>query len=284
MNGCGELTGMAWVDESGIATGPYMITGTGSVGLVHDALLMWSHQPGRDVGLPGGGLPIVGETYDGRLSAGLHDGAVQPVTEAHVFEALDTASTAKVVEGAVGGGTGMVTHGFKGGIGSSSRVVGMGRHGKFTVGVLVQSNYGTRDQLRIAGVPVGEELSEYSPPAPPEGPGGVAHAQGSIIVYVGTDAPLLPHQLKRLAKRPALALGRMGSVASDGSGDIFFAFSTANPQVGEARKWPLPLSLLSQASKEAAAQRRAAGRCGRCRTRSSTPSSGPSRMRPRRPS
>ena len=143
-------------------------------------------------------------------------------------------STAKVVEGAVGGGTGMVTHGFKGGIGSSSRVVGMGRHGSFTVGVLVQSNYGSRDQLRIAGVPVGEELSEYSPAAPPESPGGVAHAQGSIIVYVGTDAPLLPHQLKRLAKRPALALGRMGSVASDGSGDIFFAFSTANPQAGQA--------------------------------------------------
>jgi hypothetical protein len=120
MNGCGELTGMPWVEESGIATGPYMITGTGSVGLVHDALLLWAHQRG-DVGLPGGGLPIVGETYDGRLSLGRHDSVTQPVSPEHVFEALDGASNTSVPEGCVGGGTGMITHGFKGGIGSSSR-------------------------------------------------------------------------------------------------------------------------------------------------------------------
>ena len=113
MNGCGELTGMPWVEESGIATGPYMITGTGSVGVVHDAVMLWAQQRG-DVGLPGGGLPIVGETYDGSLSLGRHDSVTQPVTPEHVFEALETASDSVVAEGCVGGGTGMITHGFKG--------------------------------------------------------------------------------------------------------------------------------------------------------------------------
>ena len=212
MNGCGELTGLPWVEESGIATGPYMITGTGSVGLVHDAVLLWAHQRG-DVGLPGGGLPIVGETYDGRLSLGRHDSVTQPVSPEHVIEALETASNSFVEEGCVGGGTGMITHGFKGGIGSSSRLVDCGRHGSFTVGVLVQSNYGSREQLRIAGAPVGEELADsFLPSSPPvQTNSAVAHAQGSIIVYVATDAPLLPHQLKRMAKRPTLGLGRMVS-------------------------------------------------------------------------
>ena len=212
MNGCGELTGMPWVEESGIATGPYMITGTGSVGLVHDAVLLWAHQRG-DVGLPGGGLPIVGETYDGQLSLGRHDSVTQPVSPEHVIEALETASNSFVMEGCVGGGTGMITHGFKGGIGSSSRLVDCGRHGSFTVGVLVQSNYGSREQLRIAGAPVGEELADsFLPSSPPvQTNPAVAHAQGSIIVYVATDAPLLPHQLKRMAKRPTLGLGRMVS-------------------------------------------------------------------------
>lgn len=216
MNGCGELTGMQWVEESGIATGPYMITGTGSVGLVHDAVLLWAHQR-EDVGLPGGGLPIVGETYDGRLSLGRHDSVTQPVSPDHVIEALESASDSFVPEGCVGGGTGMITHGFKGGIGTSSRLVDCGRHGVYTVGVLVQSNYGSRELLRIAGAPVGEELVDsFLPSSPPvQVNPAVAHAQGSIIVYVATDAPLLPHQLTRMAKRPALGLGRMVGITNN---------------------------------------------------------------------
>eukprot|EP01052_Picozoa_sp_SAG31_P047908 SAG31_NODE_9791_length_1226_cov_1.709849_1_plen_351_part_01 len=208
-NGCGELTGFLWVDESGIATGPYMLTGTGSVGVVHNATMKWCNMDGNP---KGDGLPIVAETYDGRLSASLHDSLLQPIGEEHVFAALNTASESASSEGCVGGGTGMITHGFKAGIGTSSRLVNVGLHGKYTIGVLVQSNYGERSDLRIAGVPVGRELADVLPPtketpSPPTG----SHTEGSIVVFVATDAPLLPDQLRRLARRPALGLGRLGS-------------------------------------------------------------------------
>lgn len=210
LNGNGEMTGTAWLDEAGILDGPVGLTNTHSVGVVRDAIIQWQV---RQAAKPEiwWSLPVVAETWDGWLNDinGFH------VKPEHVFAALDSAAGGAVTEGSVGGGTGMICHEFKGGIGTSSRVTSAGH----TVGVLVQANYGLRGQLRIAGAPVGREIPE----------GAVRPAEtGSIIVVIATDAPVLPHQLKRLARRASLGLGRMGSVSGDGSGDIFLAFSTAN--------------------------------------------------------
>jgi len=215
LNGNGEMTGTAWVEESGFLEGPVMITNTHSVGVVRDAVIAWRvEQAGPDQSGYWWSLPVIAETYDGSLNDinGFH------VKPDHVFHALDTALGGTVAEGNVGGGTGMVCHGFKGGTGTASRKLDT-KSGGYTVGVLVQCNYGVQSELRIAGIPVGREL----PPGIPR-----KEDTGSIIVVVATDAPLLPNQLKRLARRVPLALGRMGSYSGDGSGDIFIAFSTAN--------------------------------------------------------
>ena len=222
LNGNGEMTGTAWVEESGFLEGPVMITNTHSVGVVRDAVIQWRVTHGQPD--PAGywwSLPVVAETWDGWLNDinGFH------VKPEHAFHAIDSAHNGAVEEGNVGGGTGMICNEFKGGIGTSSRKV-ESKIGAYTVGVLVQCNYGSRKNLRIAGVPVGQEISDER-----------AYAstsfsdldRGSIIVVVGTDAPLVAHQLKRLARRVSLGLGRNGSISGNGSGDIFIAFSTANP-------------------------------------------------------
>lgn len=222
LNGNGEMTGTTWVEESGFLVGPVMITNTHSVGVVRDAVIQWivNHRkigPNDDWW----SLPVVSETWDGWLNDinGFH------VKPEHAFHAIESASSRPVEEGAVGGGTGMICNGFKGGIGTSSRRFA-GAGGTYTVGVLVQCNYGTRDNLRIAGVPVGREIPSEDPYASASFAG---EDHGSIIVVVATDAPLVSHQLKRLARRVSLGLGRDGSTSGNGSGDIFIAFSTANP-------------------------------------------------------
>lgn len=215
LNGDGELTGSHYIDEKGYLISPVLLTGTASVGTVHEAVLRWSQATER-TRYPVF-LPVVGETWDGDLNdhLGLH------VRAEHVTAALEGASSGPVAEGNVGGGTGMWAHDFKAGIGTSSRVL-PAEGGGFTVGVLVQANYGDRPELRIAGVPVGRELTDRMPELREEPDG-----DGSIIVIVATDAPLLPHQLQRVARRVPLALGRLGSYASTHSGDLFLAFSTA---------------------------------------------------------
>jgi D-aminopeptidase len=214
-NGNGEMTGTTWVEDSGFLDGPVMITNTHSVGVVRDAVIAWKVKHGHpDMEDYWWSLPVVAETWDGWLNDinGFH------VKPEHVFHALDSAHGGSVEEGSVGGGTGMICNEFKGGIGTASRLLDA-KHGGYTVGVLVQCNYGDREQLRIAGVPVGKEI--------PENP-AYGRDQGSIIVVVATDAPLIPTQLKRVARRVTLGLGRDGSYSGDGSGDIFIAFSTAN--------------------------------------------------------
>jgi len=221
-NGNGEMTGTAWIEESGFLEGPVMITNTHSVGVVRDATIQWrvAHGTADTTGY-WWSLPVVAETWDGWLNDvnGFH------VKPEHVFHALDTAQAGAVQEGSVGGGTGMICNGYKGGIGTASRRLD-NKDGGYTIGVLVQCNYGTRDNLRIAGINVGREI-----PAPEPYvfiPSDLAE-HGSIIVIVATDAPLLAHQLKRLARRVTLGLGRNGSISGNESGDIFVAFSTANP-------------------------------------------------------
>jgi D-aminopeptidase len=216
LNGNGEMTGTTWVEDSGFLDGPVLTTNTHSVGVVRDAVIAWrvKHAPPDEEGYFWS-LPVVAETWDGELNDvnGFH------VKPEHVFHALDTAHGGPVEEGSVGGGTGMICNEFKGGIGTSSRVLGA-KYGGYTVGVLVQCNYGMRNQLRVAGVPVGKDISDHA----------VRDDDvGSIIVIVATDAPLIPNQLKRVARRVSLGLGRDGSFSGDGSGDIFIAFSTANP-------------------------------------------------------
>jgi len=227
LNGNGEMTGTTWLEESGFLEGPVMITNTHSVGIVRDAVVEWQFNrmifdplPGEpDVfwALP----PVVAETYDGDLNDinGFH------VKKEHVFESLDKAKTGKIAEGNVGGGTGMICHEFKGGTGTSSRLVTI-KENTYTLGVLVQTNYGIRRSLTIAGVPVGKEIQDLMPEIDPL---TERKDRGSIIVVIATDAPLLPHQLERLARRVAVGLGRLGGYVSDSSGDIFVAFSTANP-------------------------------------------------------
>ncbi len=235
LNGNGEMTGTHWLRESGFLTGPVMITNTLSVGVVRDAVVQWALRqgwPSWDFS-----LPVVAETWDG----GLNDIEGFHVRAEHAFQALDAAAGGRVAEGNVGGGTGMVCHDFKGGIGTASRRL-PAEAGGYTVGVLVQCNYGDRSRLSVLGVPVGAEITDLEAcsvlPADPKQPerypacgAGAAPEReaGSIIVIVATDAPLLPHQLERVARRAGLGVGRMGGLGEDSSGDIFLAFSTANP-------------------------------------------------------
>jgi D-aminopeptidase len=283
LNGNGEMTGTTWLQEGGILEGAIAITNTHSVGVVRDAMLQWN---ASTPGLQPWGLPFAAETYDGALNDinGFH------VKAEHVYSAIESARGGAVEEGNVGGGTGMICHGFKGGIGTSSRRV-TDAQGGYTVGVLVQCNYGARRELSIAGVPVGQEIPDLLPcvanrdtsllPGRPrcegfavggrrgsaaevagnaeeaggghgaagsatdiDGVGGAGIGDGSIIIIVATDAPLLPHQLRRLAVRASLGVARVGGKAENGSGDIFIAFSTANPRTaadtGTARLEMLP--------------------------------------------
>ena len=221
LNGNGEMTGTAWLDESGQLQGPVLLTNTHSVGVVRDAAIAWRvRQGGTDSEGYWWSLPVVGETWDDPLNDinGFH---VRPV---HVEQALEKATTGPVEEGNVGAGTGTICYEFKCGIGTSSRSVRLdGR--EHIVGVLVQANHGSRDDLRIAGAPIGQQLREHRVPRDHD---GTEREAGSIITVIATDAPLLPHQLKRIAKRAALGLARMGSTAGNASGDVFIAFSTAN--------------------------------------------------------
>lgn len=220
LNGNGEMTGTTWVEESGFIEGPIMITNTHSVGTVRDAVIGWQMKKQGKTFQPWS-LPIVAETWDGFLNDinGFH------VKADHVAAALDQANSGPVQEGNTGGGTGMVVHQFKGGTGTSSRLVEAGGS-TYRVGVLVQANYGSRDSLTIAGVPVGRELTDLVPKF-------VSADTGSIIVVVATDAPLLPHQLKRVVKRAALGIAKNGGIGGNSSGDIFIAFSTANPNAAK---------------------------------------------------
>ena len=246
LNGNGEMTGTTWVQESGMLEGPVAITNTHSVGVVRDAIIKW--ELSRKAVLQPWWLPVAAETYDGSLNDinGFH------VKPEHVFAALDQASGGLPKEGSVGGGTGMICHQFKGGTGTASRTL-PAEQGGYTVGVLVQCNYGLRRDLRVAGVPVGEEISDLMPcvataePLPPDSPRlrcGQSAAgaldpgpeQGSIIVVVATDAPLMPHQLQRIAKRVSVGVGREGGFGGNTSGDIFLAFSTANPHAWDAEE------------------------------------------------
>ena len=225
LNGNGEMTGTTWITESGFLETPIMITNTNSVGVVRDAVLKWfvnRHWYKEDFWYT---YPVVAETYDGFLNDiyGFH------VKESNAYDALDSAKSGLIKEGNVGGGTGMMCLGFKGGTGTASRVIKI-KDSSYTLGVLVQSNFGAKRNLTIAGVPVGKELKDtlnYELKLPP-----VSYRQegdGSIIVVVATDAPLLPHQLKRIAARVPIGVGKVGGRGENGSGDIFIAFSTANP-------------------------------------------------------
>jgi L-aminopeptidase/D-esterase-like protein len=230
LNGNGEMTGVHWLRESGFLWGPIVLTNTLSVGVARDAVVAWALRQGwNDFDFA---LPVVAETWDGDLSDidGFH------LTREDVWAALDGARAGAVAEGNVGGGTGMICHAFKCGIGTASRQLDRSQGG-FTVGVLVQANYGRRDRLTIAGVPVGREIADLLPcyvgPAPHGEPpcrsAPPRNGSGSIIVVIATDAPLLPHQLERVARRAGLGVGRMGGLGEDSSGDLFVAFSTANP-------------------------------------------------------
>jgi D-aminopeptidase len=231
LNGNGEMTGLEWVRESGLLTTPVAITNTFSVGVVRDAIVTAQHEAGRGEWH----LPVVAETWDGRLNdiEGMH------VRPEHLREALEAATDGPVAEGNVGGGTGMVCHGFKGGIGTSSRVVGDG----YTVGVLVQANHGARRRLAIDGVPVGLELGPDRIPLPEEPD---SQPGGSIIVVVATDAPLLPHQCDRLARRAALGIGRTGGAGETSSGDLILAFATGNRSLESDEL--VPLQMIPEAS------------------------------------
>jgi L-aminopeptidase/D-esterase-like protein len=228
LNGNGEMTGTAWVEESGFLEGPILLTNTHSVGVARDAVIAWRlAHGGPDAEGFAWSLPVVAETWDGWLNDvdGFH------VKPEHVARAIETAHGGAIEEGSVGGGTGMICYEFKGGIGTASRTVaavadrGSSEEKRYTVGVLVQANCGRRPQLTIRGLPIGKEI-----------PGSVfnQHETGSIIIIVATDAPLLPHQLKRLARRASLGLARTGSVSGNGSGDLFIAFSTANPHAADS--------------------------------------------------
>jgi D-aminopeptidase len=227
-NGNGEMTGSEWVEESGFLEGPILLTNTHSVGVVRDAVIEWGTNK-----FPGTGdfsLPVVGETWDG----GLNDINGFHVKKGDVFRALDEAKSGAVAEGNVGGGTGMRAFGFKAGIGTASRVVEKAG-AVFFVGVLVQANMGSRENLVIAGVPVGKEITDLQPVIHPE-----PKREGSILVVIATDAPLSPTQLKRLAKRAALGVGRTGAISTNSSGDLFIAFSTAAPaESGNREHWDI---------------------------------------------
>lgn len=260
LNGDGEMTGTTWVEDSGLLEGPVMITNTLSVGIVHHAVVRWGAR--KSVGYEGAGyppwlasLPVVAETWDGTLN----DILGQHVTEDDAMAAMDNASGGRVVEGNVGGGTGMICHRFKGGIGTASRQVEIGDQ-RYMLGALVQCNYGSRRQLRIAGVRVGQEIEDLMPSRPNQDADRAARGDrrgatdtttvladedtGSIIVVIATDAPLMPHQLKRVARRISLGLARNGSTSGNGSGDIFMAFSTANRAAAMGRSQAVALDML----------------------------------------
>jgi D-aminopeptidase len=231
LNGNGEMTGIHWLNESGLLTSPIALTNTAQVGLVHNALIAYGRQ--HDL-FPRWLLPVVAETYDGWLNEidAFH------VTEEHVFAALQSAAPGPVAEGNVGGGTGMICHEFKGGIGTSSRVIDI-KHGRFTVGALVQANHGDRHMLRLDGIPIGREIDDNHTPTPWH----ESLQAGSIIVILATDAPLLPSQCRRLAQRATIGFARAGGVGHNGSGDLFLAFSTANHLPYDAQE-PLNVTLL----------------------------------------
>ena len=245
LNGNGEMTGTTWVTESGFLETPILITNTHSVGVVRDAAVAWeaAHKYYKELAPDiWFSYPLVAETYDGVLNDinGFH------VTKEHAMQALDGAKSGPVAEGAVGGGTGMICLGFKGGTGTASRLVS-----SYTIGVLVQANFGSRAQLTIAGVPVGQALLDtlswrlngepvYGKPKAKE-----SGERGSIIAIVATDAPLLPHQLKRIAQRVSLGIGKMGGVGGNSSGDIFLAFSTANPGAFDRKAKTKPVEMLT---------------------------------------
>jgi L-aminopeptidase/D-esterase-like protein len=224
LNGNGEMTGTTWIEESGFLEGGVFITNTHSVGTVRDAAIEWTVSRGKSQPQPWS-LPVVAETWDGTLNDinGFH------VKPAHVFQAIDSARPGAVAEGNVGGGTGMICYQFKCGTGTSSRRMPAAAGG-YTVGVLVQANHGLRSQLLVAGVPVGAAI-----PLPARAGADQPPEMGSIIIAVATDAPLLPHQLKRLARRASLGLARTGATSGNGSGDIFIAFSTANAGAAAAQ-------------------------------------------------
>ena len=231
LNGSGEMTGVHWIAESGMLTSPIAITNTAQVGTVHEALNRYGYELGwTDVW----DLPVVAETWDGWLN----DMAAFHVTKDHVYQAIESASSGPVAEGNVGGGTGMICHEFKGGIGTASRMVNC-PSGTYLVGALVQANYGAREDLRVDGVPVGREITiEKIPSARAEAPGG-----SSIIVIIATDAPLVHSQCKRLAQRSTIGLARVGGMGQHGSGDIFLAFATGNRLASETQK-PYALQML----------------------------------------
>ncbi len=230
LNGNGELTGLAWIREAGMLASEIALTNTHSVGVVRDALAAVERaERGSDLCWA---LPVVGETWDGLLN----DVDGQHVTAEHLREALADAHAGAVAEGAVGGGTGMICHGFKGGIGTASRVLAAA-DGGFTVGALVQANHGRRDHLRVDGAPVGRVLGPERVPLPGPLPQGL----GSIIVILATDAPLLPGQCERLAQRATIGVGRAGGGTEDGSGDLFLCFATGNrglPRMGHSAGAP----------------------------------------------
>jgi D-aminopeptidase len=228
LNGNGELTGLEWVRESGLLTSPIGLTNTFSVGVVRDALVAAAPDT------PDWHLPVVGETYDGFLNdiRGMH------VRQEHAFAAIDAARGGAVDEGNVGGGTGMICHDFKGGIGTASRLAG-----GFTIGVLVQANYGRRERFRVNGLPVGEAIGDRIPRRQTGSEGA-----GSIIGIVGTDAPLLPHQCDGLARRAALGVARVGGVGEHSSGDLFLSYATGNRGLAKLeRPGEVELRMLSYA-------------------------------------
>lgn len=232
LNGTGEMTGVHWISDSGFLTTPVGLTNTHQVGLVRDALVTYGSQHGFT---PYSSLPVVGETYDGWLNDldGLH------LRPEHVFAALDSAGPGRMQEGNVGGGTGMVCHEFKGGIGSASRLV-PGGSGSFTLGALVQANYGDRRTLRVDGVPVGLEIGLREVPSPWKQPPPAS----SILVVLATDAPLLPNQCRRLAERATIGLARAGGLGLHTSGDLFLAFATGN-SIPSGASGPLPMTMLA---------------------------------------
>jgi len=243
LNGNGELTGLEWIREAGMLTTPIALTNTHSVGTVRDALIA-AELDARTDGEDYWALPVVGETYDGVLSDinGFH------VWPEHLRAALSDASGGAVLEGAVGGGTGMICHGFKGGIGTASRIVPQAAGG-YVVGVLVQANYGRRDRLRVDGVPVGDSIPTSEVPAPAT-PARTPPGAGSIIVVVATDAPLLPGQCARLAQRAGLGLARAGGTGDDSSGDLFLCFATGNgglprTDYGAGKPVEVPVSMVA---------------------------------------
>ena len=229
-NGNGEMTGTTWIDEGGFMEGPVFITNTHSVGVVRDAAIAWSVKEGKT--FQPWSLPVVAETWDGTLNDinGFH------VKAEHVFDAIEKASGGPVAEGNVGGGTGMICYEFKCGTGTASRRLTT-QEGGYTVGVLVQANHGRRSELRMGGIAVGRELAVQQP---------AGDELGSIIIVVATDAPLLPHQLERIARRATMGLARTGATSGNGSGDIFLAFSTANDGIAAARR-EVHVNMLSNA-------------------------------------